>query len=43
VKIQHVGPLAHKRMSEFWPGYTPTGTGSGFRIHFEIFCLHNYG
>jgi hypothetical protein len=28
-------------VSEFWLGYTHVGTGSGFRIHFEIFCLHN--
>jgi hypothetical protein len=36
MRIQHASPLAHERLSELWLGYTPTGTGSGFRIHFGI-------
>jgi hypothetical protein len=36
VKIQHARPLAHETVSELWLGYTHVGTGSGFRIHFEI-------
>jgi hypothetical protein len=36
VKIQHARPLAQERMSELWLGYIHVGTGSGFRIHFEI-------
>jgi hypothetical protein len=43
MKTQHARPLAHKRVSELWLGYTPVGTDSGFRIHFEIFRLHNCG
>jgi hypothetical protein len=41
--IQHASPFVHERVSELWLGYTPVGTGSGFRIHFEIFCLYNCG
>jgi hypothetical protein len=41
VKIQHARPLAHERMIEFWLGYIPVGTGSGFWIHFGIiFSTH---
>jgi hypothetical protein len=36
MRIQHASPLAHKRVSELWLGYTPAGTGSGFWIHFGI-------
>jgi hypothetical protein len=36
MRIQHANPIAHERVSEFWLGYTHIGTGSGFRIHFEI-------
>jgi hypothetical protein len=41
MKIQHAGPLPHEIVSELWLGYSHVGTGSGMRIHFEIFCLHN--
>jgi hypothetical protein len=37
VKIQHARPLAQERVNELWLGYTHVSTGSGFRIHFEIF------
>jgi hypothetical protein len=43
VKIQHARPLVHERMSVLWLGYNPIGTGSGFRIHLGIICLHNCG
>jgi hypothetical protein len=39
VKIQHARPLAQERVNELWLGYTDVGTGSGFRIHFEIFVI----
>jgi hypothetical protein len=39
VKIQHARPLAEERVNELWLGYTHVGTGSGFRIHFEIFVI----
>jgi hypothetical protein len=41
MKIQHAPPLVHERMSILWLRYTPACNGSGFWIHFEIFCLHN--
>jgi hypothetical protein len=43
VKIQHTGRLAHEIVSELWLANTHVGTGSGFRIHFQIFCVHNRG
>jgi hypothetical protein len=43
MRIQHASPLALKRLSEVWLGYTPVGTGSGFWIHFEIVFLHSSG
>jgi hypothetical protein len=43
MKIRRASPLAHERVNELWLCYTPVGTGSGFRIHFEIFCLYNCG
>jgi hypothetical protein len=43
MRIQHASPLAHKRVSELWLGYTPAGTGSGFWIHFGIMFFAHLG